>query len=134
MAQKLDQFPANGQAREGYSRYPWGDWLDGDAWELSGPAMIKESDDSDEQFHKVGDEDFVVTTKSFRSAAAQAARIRNGGIRTAIVKRDVTLTLNGPDGKPREVKGKRENVIVQFMPNAQDHEGAEDMTEGNDDA
>lgn len=84
MAQKLDTFPEGGTAREGYSRYPWDSWLDGSPWELS-PG-----------------EDFKVTTKSFRSAAAQAARIRNGGIRTALVKRD-------KDGEPVD------NVVIQFV-------------------
>lgn len=102
MAQKLDAFPEGANSREGYSRYPWNDWLDGSAWELESGS------------------DFTVTTKSFRSAAAQAARIRGGGIKTALVKRE-----SEKDGEKITV----ENVVVQFVPKAQEHEDAEDMTD-----
>lgn len=97
MAQKLEAFPEGANSREGYSRYPWNEWLDGDAWELEQGA------------------DFTVTTKSFRSAAAQAARIRNGGIRTALTN----------EGK---------NVVIQFVPKAdtQHAEDAEDLSDGDD--
>lgn len=125
MAQKLAAFPEGANAREGYSRYPWNEWLDGGAWELSGPYMESYTGDDGKTKQRVvtfGDEDFTVTTKSFRSAAAQAARIRGGGIKTAVVKRN-KITEDG------EVAV--ENVIVQFVPRAdtQHDSTAEDVTE-----
>jgi glyoxylate utilization-related uncharacterized protein len=96
MAKKLDTFPDNG--RQGVSRYNWGEWLDGGAWELE------------------SGKDFVVPSRSFRSAAAQAARAKDGYIKTKLIK------VEGQDDP---------NVIIQFRQEKDEPHSAtaEDMTE-----
>lgn len=88
MAKQIAAFPEGTRTRNGYSRYPWDKWLDGKVWELT------------------GGEDFTVPSKSFRSAAAQAAVTRGGEIKTAVLK----VAMENGDT--------REDVVIQYIEKA----------------
>jgi hypothetical protein len=62
MARRLDSFPV-----QAGSRYPWDEWLDGDAWEL------------------VPGEDFQSKPTTLRSNAQLQAKKRNGRMRSRLV-------------------------------------------------
>lgn len=66
MARRLDSFPA-----QSGSRYPWDEWLDGNAWEL------------------IPGEDFASKSTTLRSNAQLQAKKRNGRTRSR------TVTNNG---------------------------------------
>lgn len=70
MARTLDSFP---EARRGI--YPWDEWLDGRVRELHQGV------------------DYQKATKSFRSAAQQAARVRKGRVRTTVIDNGAGLAL-----------------------------------------
>jgi hypothetical protein len=66
MARKIEAMVPDGRAS---GKYPWAEWLDGDAWEL------------------VRGEDFTVTTSSLKTVIHQAAS-RAGLVATVRVKKD----------------------------------------------
>lgn len=101
MATKLTEFPADAVSRSGYSRYDWTQFLDGGAWELE------------------AGKDFTVGTKSFRSAAAQAAKQKGGKAKTAVMKRTAkqTVPAETEGGEATEVDVTTEFVALQFIPN-----------------
>lgn len=70
MARELDSFP---EVRRGI--YPWDTWLDGKVRELHQGT------------------DYQRATKSFRSAAQQAARVRGGSVKTAVIDGGTGLAL-----------------------------------------
>jgi hypothetical protein len=63
MARRLDTFPVP----KGNARYPWGDWLNGDPWEL-----------------RKG-EDYTAQSSTLRANAATQARRRGGRVRTRLL-------------------------------------------------
>lgn len=85
MAKQLDAFP-DSDAKRG--RYPWGQWLNGQPWELS--RGTKEQVDS-------GEADFFVEPRSFRSAVQQAAKARAkrepGTVRTVILNKGTGIAV-----------------------------------------
>ena len=66
MARRVKAFPELARP----TKYPWGDWLDGEVWEL-----------------KSG-EDFDGKPANFRSVALAQARNRGGRVRTRLQKLD----------------------------------------------
>ena len=94
MARKIETFPEGRRA----SRYPLGEWLDGDPWEL------------------VRGEDFEQTTTSMRSLLRTAAKQRGMRVRSRVQTdgdREVIflqahrndVAEPGGDGEPREHRG-----------------------------
>jgi hypothetical protein len=111
MAKTLAAFPQD-DLRGG--RYPWNKWLDGQVWHLERGTRAQV---------EIGDADYHVTTKSFRSAATQATKAENrrgrkGRVRTVVVE-EVIRTGDGENDVTVS-----EGLIIQFIP-----EGAEAQSE-----
>lgn len=114
MAKTLATFPQDDLARGG--RYPWSKWLDGQVWHLERGTRAQV---------EIGEADYHVTTKSFRSAVTQATKAKikagaKGRVRTAVVEEKVST--EGRDGTHEVIV--TEGLIVQFIP-----EGAEAQSE-----
>ena len=73
MAHILDTFPDDGGPMNGRVQYPWGDWLDGQVWQLNRGV------------------DFSSTPAEFRSQVYAAARRHKVSVRCAVLDSNILV-------------------------------------------
>lgn len=87
MAEQLAEFQTLSPPREGLSKYPWADWLNGEPWLLE------------------AGQDYNCLANSLVSAAVKYAQRHGFSVRSSVAEDGLAVTIQAVQKRPKRLKG-----------------------------